>query len=71
MLQGIGIYAIRNTACGTLLDASPDLSVKTLSFERKTSLLCAQIPSHVRQIDNSGALYSRSYFYGTSKNYRS
>jgi hypothetical protein len=37
MLHGLGIYAIRNTACGTLVDASPDSSIKTLSFEHKIS----------------------------------
>jgi hypothetical protein len=41
MLHGLGFYAIRNAARGTLVDASPDSSVKTLSFERKTPQLCA------------------------------
>jgi hypothetical protein len=33
------IHCIKNLACGSLLDASPGLSVKTLNFEHKTPQL--------------------------------
>jgi hypothetical protein len=38
------------------------LSVKTHSYERKYR-------DNVREVDNSGSLYSRSYFYDRSENY--
>jgi hypothetical protein len=41
----------KNLVCGTLVDASTDLSVKTLSYERKYQ-------ATVRDIDNSDTLYS-------------
>jgi hypothetical protein len=62
MLHDIDIYEIRNTARGTLVDASSDSSVNTLSFERKTPQLCPWILIHVREVDNSSVLYSGSYF---------
>jgi hypothetical protein len=38
------------------------LSVKTRNYERKYR-------ANMREVDNSAALYSRSYFYGRSENY--
>jgi hypothetical protein len=42
MINGVGIYVMRykkNLVRGSLVDASPGSSVKTLSFEHKTSQL--------------------------------
>jgi hypothetical protein len=50
--------------CGSLVDASPCSSVKACSYERKYR-------ANVRGVDNSGALYLRSYFHGRSENYGS
>ena len=57
--------------CGSLVDALPCSSIKTLSFEHKSRSYERKYRVNVREVDNSAALYSRSYFYGRSKNYRS
>jgi hypothetical protein len=55
--------------CGSLVDTSPCLCIKTFIFSVNTHSYEHKYRANVREVNNFVALYSRSYFYVRSENY--